>query len=658
MKLKNKHIILLAFLGIFCIGALPAMRDIMFVLELITKQNPTNVKAYGAVGDGNADDTMAIQAAIDSTDSTGGTIILPVGTYKTTDTIKLREGQRLLGMGACRKSFGTVILPYNTDVPAIQMGEANSNHWMYVGNLSIDMSNSTDTGGNVTHGILLYPGCWRSTIERVMIGNAPADGIHMTAATPIVGSSYWVKYLDVLVENSGRDNVHLDRGDASAITVQTFQYCSFDSAGRYGIYANGVESLLLWNTELANSTDTQLYLDHPGTTTWFGYGIENNTTYAVSINNWYNRNSNTITFKCNISSGGDGRFDPAGSYPLDFDHNGQTFYASSDPVRFRSANTILVGYDTGAGAEPNVSDLCTGDDSGTTARVVHVVTVTGVWDSNAAGYIVFDAADGDFTDEEYIDVTGGDANAFKIEAAQWDNENISAGLGFTLSGVPTCYFYALNNDLYILDDEYLPVCWWEPDTHRYYLDNSIIVGRDSFIYLDDTSTSAGTISGYSSLRSSTDKVLIYEDSSGTESIFEKTITVDVSSAEIKALHGTPITLVAAPGSGKLLEFVSAVLILDKGTAYDDAASDGNLVIRYTDGSGVIVSAEIEADTFIDSAADAVTRAIPVNNAIVAAAATGCVNQALVLHNNGNEFTTGTGVLQVNITYRLHTSLGL
>jgi hypothetical protein len=49
------------------------------VLEL---DGVVNVKAYGAAGDGAADDTAEIQAAIDSVAATGGVVYFPVGTYK------------------------------------------------------------------------------------------------------------------------------------------------------------------------------------------------------------------------------------------------------------------------------------------------------------------------------------------------------------------------------------------------------------------------------------------------------------------------------------------------------------------------------------------------------------------------------------------------
>jgi hypothetical protein len=52
---------------------------------------PINVIEFGAVGDGVADDTVAIQAAIDSIDTSGGIVFFPIGTYKTTAPITLHD---------------------------------------------------------------------------------------------------------------------------------------------------------------------------------------------------------------------------------------------------------------------------------------------------------------------------------------------------------------------------------------------------------------------------------------------------------------------------------------------------------------------------------------------------------------------------------------
>ena len=48
-----------------------------------------NAKQYGAKGDGDSDDTDAIQAAVDAAAATGGTVFLPKGCYRISRTINM-----------------------------------------------------------------------------------------------------------------------------------------------------------------------------------------------------------------------------------------------------------------------------------------------------------------------------------------------------------------------------------------------------------------------------------------------------------------------------------------------------------------------------------------------------------------------------------------
>ncbi|MFQ5442702.1 MAG: glycosyl hydrolase family 28-related protein [Thermodesulfobacteriota bacterium] len=58
-----------------------------------------DVRAYGAVGDGVADDTAAIQSAVDALTG-GGTVFFPQGTYKITSAVTVSaSGVHLLGTG-------------------------------------------------------------------------------------------------------------------------------------------------------------------------------------------------------------------------------------------------------------------------------------------------------------------------------------------------------------------------------------------------------------------------------------------------------------------------------------------------------------------------------------------------------------------------------
>jgi len=131
-------------------------------------------------------------------------------------------------------------------------------------------------------------------------------------------------------------------------------------------------------------------------------------------------------------------------------------------------------------------------------------------------------------------------------------------------------------------------------------------------------------------------------------------TVAVSNAEIKALNGTPKTLVAAPGAGYFIEFVSAVLILDYGSEAL-TETDDNLVIEYATGGGD-VTASIECTGFIDATADQM--ALVVAATLPTDAAADIVNNALQLYNPNDEFAGNASAdttLSVRVNYYVHAS---
>lgn len=131
--------------------------------------------------------------------------------------------------------------------------------------------------------------------------------------------------------------------------------------------------------------------------------------------------------------------------------------------------------------------------------------------------------------------------------------------------------------------------------------------------------------------------------------------VTVTNAEIKALRAAPKTLVAAPGAGKIIELVSALLFLDYGSNGLTESAD-NLAIYYA-GETVSVSTVIECTGFIDQTADTLIEALPTTAAAKTATAT--VNKALTLKNTGDGEFAGNAaadtVLRVKVAYRVHTT---
>jgi len=124
--------------------------------------------------------------------------------------------------------------------------------------------------------------------------------------------------------------------------------------------------------------------------------------------------------------------------------------------------------------------------------------------------------------------------------------------------------------------------------------------------------------------------------------------VEISAAEILALFAAPKELVAAPGAGKLLEFISLLLAYDWGTVAYTIGTVGNLQVKYTDGSGVAVSTTRAATGFLDAVADALSSLDKLEATVEPA-----VNEPLVLTVATASPTAGDSPIHAKVAYRVH-----
>ena len=131
----------------------------------------------------------------------------------------------------------------------------------------------------------------------------------------------------------------------------------------------------------------------------------------------------------------------------------------------------------------------------------------------------------------------------------------------------------------------------------------------------------------------------------------KTAKVTITSAQLLALNATPVTLVAAPGSSKVLEFITAVVQKPAGTAYSGIATGEDIAIKYTDASGAQVNTSLETTGFLDqtTAQTRFTRQIGTEYTPV-------VNAPLVAHLLVGEITTGDSPLYLTVHYRVHSAV--
>ncbi len=114
---------------------------------LAKRRESVSVKDFGAVGDGVTDDTAAIQAAVDSLDTSfGGEIHFPRGDYLVSDTLSV-SGNRVKLSG---EGFGSRLMSSVTNKDAISVGNGTTYLWHFnMEDMHIQMTAASVTAGSV-----------------------------------------------------------------------------------------------------------------------------------------------------------------------------------------------------------------------------------------------------------------------------------------------------------------------------------------------------------------------------------------------------------------------------------------------------------------------------------------------------------------------------
>ena len=129
------------------------------------------------------------------------------------------------------------------------------------------------------------------------------------------------------------------------------------------------------------------------------------------------------------------------------------------------------------------------------------------------------------------------------------------------------------------------------------------------------------------------------------------LKVDITSANILAMNGTPVEVLPTQGAGTAIEIISAVLIYDYDTA--TYGGGGDITLEYSGGAAVTTT--IAAANGFGAAGDKVFSMASLN---AAGGFTMPVNTGIDITNATGAFTdpgTAAGVGRLHITYRVHTT---
>lgn len=133
--------------------------------------------------------------------------------------------------------------------------------------------------------------------------------------------------------------------------------------------------------------------------------------------------------------------------------------------------------------------------------------------------------------------------------------------------------------------------------------------------------------------------------SAVQSLFNQdvvNVVVPVTATVFKTLtDAAPITLLAAPGTGKALDIQQIILFVDAGTTPFDPSQDPDLAGPST------FAAIPKGGTVFASTTDVLYRIIPSPQQGILVQ-----NTALTLTANGGTTSTGNGMLYFNITYKI------
>ena len=203
----------------------------------ILTDSEVSVKDFGARGNGEEDDTVAIQAAL----NTGLTVFIPAGVYKITATLKPLDNQKVYGEG-----YETIIRSISTsfDVQVAGTGPATPS----TPRTTLDQINATQNTVRMTSPLIWLNGRTNTTVsglklEKVYDSNGhPKDNLLiLTECNRCFVEKIWGGGYEVLKNDSGSRFrfIYLVDCDFCEVTECTFNGCALSGATPTAVASGG-----------------------------------------------------------------------------------------------------------------------------------------------------------------------------------------------------------------------------------------------------------------------------------------------------------------------------------------------------------------------------------------------------------------------------------
>jgi parallel beta-helix repeat protein len=236
-----------------------------------------DARDFGAVGDGVADDTVAVQAALDAAKvAAGGVVLLPQGTYLISAMLRMNGANvTLTGSGRSATIIKTVgdhqLIAAQAAGLCIRdlqlLGDADAAKTLQRGiegqNLVTSLIHNVHVKNMGYDGICMLNGCADNTISACLVTGSQDDGINLGGGTlaPSPGNTV----TGCVVRDVAHTGIHIS-GNSSYTSVtgntisncgyagiDTFQFATAIGLGGHTIVGNTVRDCALWGIHIKDS---------------------------------------------------------------------------------------------------------------------------------------------------------------------------------------------------------------------------------------------------------------------------------------------------------------------------------------------------------------------------------------------------------------------